>query len=134
MESNVLCAFDASFGAGLLDALTQVTVDCAAVLLVAYDTEYPAPIDVWRPVPDAFGVAMVLTPERGAGSLARIVASLQQELPDTLTHPVLESFRTSIPAARCLPLLRLLSLGVSGRALIDYLEMARIAVEVEPCV
>ena len=33
------------------------------MLLVAYDTEYPQPLHAKRPIPDAFGVALVLTPE-----------------------------------------------------------------------
>src|SRR5690242_6613848 len=35
--SNALCAFDWSFAAGLLEAVTQVVVDQTRVLLVAYD-------------------------------------------------------------------------------------------------
>src|SRR6185437_4923435 len=60
--SSVLCAYDASFGAGLLEALTQVVVDRTSVLLVAYDAGYPEPLRAARPIPDAFGVAMVLGP------------------------------------------------------------------------
>jgi hypothetical protein len=60
--SNVLCAYDATFGAALLEALTQVVVDRAPVLLVAYDSGYPEPLHGVRPIPDAFGVAMVLAP------------------------------------------------------------------------
>jgi hypothetical protein len=134
LESNVLCAFDASFGAGLLEALTQVTVDGESLLLVAYDTEYPEPINAKRPIPDAFGVAMVLTPERSPASVAHISATLEDDAVDTMTHPLLESFRASIPAARCLPLLRQLALGRAGRTVIDYLDVSRIAVQVEPCV
>ena len=63
--SNALCAFDASFGAGLLEALTQVQVDRTAVLLIAYDASYPAPLLSARPIPDAFGVALVLAPAAG---------------------------------------------------------------------
>ena len=36
---QVLCAYDASFGAGLLDALAQVVVDRQPTLLIAYDSE-----------------------------------------------------------------------------------------------
>lgn len=60
--SSVLCAYDATFGAALLEALTQIVVDRAPVLLVAYDSGYPEPLHGVRPIPDAFGVAMVLAP------------------------------------------------------------------------
>jgi Beta-ketoacyl synthase, N-terminal domain len=65
--SSVLCAYDATFGAALLEALTQVVVDRVPVLLVAYDSGYPEPLHGVRPIPDAFGVAMVLTPVSAPG-------------------------------------------------------------------
>src|SRR5471030_2037919 len=99
-ESNVLCAFDASFVAGLLDAMTHVAVDRRTVLLVAYDTEYPPPLHAKRPIPDALGVAMVLTPERTANSMAAIELALTEESSDEMAHPELEALRAVVPAAR----------------------------------
>ena len=84
LESTVLCAHDASFCAGLLEALTHVCVEDKPVLLVAYDTEYPAPMHAKRPLPDAFGVALVLTARRSPGSLARIEAALSEARADSL--------------------------------------------------
>ena len=133
MESNVLCAFDASYIAGLLDAMTQISVDRRAVLLVAYDTEYPPPLHAKRPIPDALGVAMLLTPEKTAKSLARIAVAFTDEAADEMPDAGLEALRTAIPAARSLPLLRLLATGSKGRAILDYLDTSRAAVEVEPC-
>jgi hypothetical protein len=132
-EANVLCAFDASFVAGLLDALARVTVDQKPVLLVAYDTEYPPPLHAKRPIPDALGVAMVLTPEKGSASLARIDLTLTDELIDTMSDPGLETLRGAIPAARSLPLLRLLAMATPGRAVLDYLDVSRAGVQIEPC-
>ena len=132
-QSNVLCAFDASFAAGLLDVLTQTVVDRHPVLLVAYDTEYPPPLHAKRPIPDALGVAMVLTPEKNAGSLARIEATLTDEAADTLADAGLEALRRAIPAARSLPLLRQLATRASGRAILEYLDVSRVAVQIEPC-
>ncbi len=134
LESNVLCAYDASFGAGLLEALTQVAVDGESVLLVAYDTEYPEPIHSVRPVPDAFGAALVLTPQRTPTSIARIGATLEEAPLDTMADPSLEALRQTIPAARCLPLLEQLALGRAGRVVLEYLDVSRIVVQVEPCV
>jgi hypothetical protein len=131
-ESNVLCAFDASFAAGLLDALAQTAVDRQSVLFVAYDTEYPQPLRAKRPIPDAFGVAMVLRPARGPGSLARIETTLTDEAADTMADAEMEALRRTIPAARSLPLLKLLATGASGRAILEYLETC-VAVQIEPC-
>jgi hypothetical protein len=133
LASTVLCAFDASFGAGLLEALTQVAVDRVPVLMVAYDTEYPEPIHSKRPFPDAFGAALVLTPGKQSNSFAHIEARLGPDSLDSMSDARLEALRSSIPAARSLPLLRQLALGRSGRTALEYLDVAQLIVEVEPC-
>jgi hypothetical protein len=130
----VLCAFDASCVAGLLDSMTQVAVERHPILLVAYDTEYPPPLQAKRPIPDALGIAMVLAPERAAGSIARMELALTEETTDSLADPELEALRLAIPAARSLPLLRLLAERVKGRVILDYLDVSRAAVQIEPCV
>jgi Beta-ketoacyl synthase, N-terminal domain len=132
-ESNVLCAFDASFVAGLLESMTQAAVDESSVLLVAYDTEYPPPLHAKRPIPDAFGIAMVFSPERTARSIARVEVSLAEGPADSLSDAGLEELRRAIPAARGLPLLQLLASRTPGDCMLDYLDVARAAVRVEPC-
>ncbi len=132
-ESNVLCAFDASFCAGLLEALAHVVVEEQPVLLVAYDTDYPEPLRAKRPIPDAFGAAFVLTPHRERGSLARIEASLTEQPGDALIDPRLETLRASIPAARCLPLLQRLAMRQPGLTVLDYFSGSGTAVRVDPC-
>jgi len=122
--ANSLCAHDASFAAGLLEALCQVTVEQTAVLLIAYDASYPEPMRSVRPIPDAFGVALLLAPEASGRSLADLELTLS-EAPERL--------RSSIPAARSLPLLAQLARAAPGRVLIDYLESARIALQVSEC-
>ena len=86
-----------------------------------------------RPVPDAFGTAWVLTPQREPASLARIEICLEARPAETLEDPELESLRARIPAARCLPLLRMLARREAGRAAIEYLDAASAVVELEPC-
>jgi hypothetical protein len=134
VESNVLCAFDASFTAGLLEALSQVAVEQEPVLLVAYDSEYPPPLHAKRPIPDAFGVAMVLTPRQRASSLARVDAELTDLAFDRLPDPALEELRSTFPAARSLPMLRLLAQRTGGSAILEYLDVSRMQVQLEPCV
>jgi hypothetical protein len=133
LSSTVLCAFDGSFCAGLLEALTQVSVDRDPVLLVAYDTEYPEPLHSKRPVPDAFGIALVLTPGREDRSSARLEAALGAGTPDELEDSRLETLRRTNPAARSLPLIRQLALGEQGRVILEYLDALSLAVEVVPC-
>jgi beta-ketoacyl synthase-like protein len=131
--SNALCAYDASFGAGLLEALTQVAVERTSVLLIAYDASYPEPLRRHRPIPDAFGVALVLAPAVSAASQARLGASLTDAPADAMAEAALEALRLSIPAARSLPLLAHLARRTGGRVVLDYLDSKRLAVDVSAC-
>jgi len=131
--SNALCAHDASFAAGLLETLCQVSVECARVLLIAYDASYPEPLRSVRPVPDAFGVALLLAPAPGAAAIARLQACWSNAHADRMAQGALEALRASIPAARSLPLLAQLARATPARTVIDYLDTARLAVEVSPC-
>jgi Beta-ketoacyl synthase, N-terminal domain len=159
--SNAVCAFDASFAAGLLEAVTQVVVDHTRVLLVAYDAQYPAPLFVKRPIPEAFGVAFVLAPVGASASegapaarsadaalatsvagsarrpsetsLGRLMLSFSDSPADRMGDPALESLRASIPAARSLPLLYQLAVRQPAIVHIDYLDGRSVAVEVNPC-
>ena len=130
---QVLCAYDASFGAGLIDALGQVALDRQTTLLIAYDSEYPEPLFAKRPVPDVAGVGLVLTPERSERSLARITVTPQTSPADALTDSALENLRTAIPAMRALPLLHKLALGEGGAVCLDYLPPMQLRVAIEPC-
>ena len=48
-SSTSLCAFDGSFGAGLIEAATSVHLSGQPVLLVASDSPYPEPLNSVRP-------------------------------------------------------------------------------------
>ena len=131
--SSVLCAFDGCFGAGLLESLTQVVVDHVHTVLLACDTPYPEPLHSARPIPDAFGIALVLAPQASAQSLARITLSLTEESADRLDEATLETLRNAIPAARGLPLLRAIALRQNTRVVLDYLDSTHLAVDIELC-
>jgi len=128
--SSVLCAFDACFGAGLLEALTQVVVDDTRCVLLACDTAYPEPLYSVRPIPDALGIALVLAPQHSAKSLAQIILSLTEASADQLDDAALEGLRTSIPAARGLPFLRAIAKQQNQHVVLDYLDSTRLAVAI----
>ena len=130
---QVICAYDASFGAGLLDALGQVVLDRQTTLLIAYDSEYPEPLFAKRPVPDVAGVGLVLTPQRTERSLAQITVTPTTAGAEPLADGALEALRTAIPALRALPLLRKLALGEGGSVCLDYLPPMQLAVELACC-
>jgi hypothetical protein len=131
--ANVVCAYDASFGAGLLEAMTQVRVDATGVLLVAYEAPYPEPLQAKRPHPSAFGLALALMPQRGPHSLARIRIELTDSPADTLTNAELEALRRQIPSARGLPLAQALTNGGAARVVLEYLSPQALAVEIDAC-
>jgi Beta-ketoacyl synthase, N-terminal domain len=131
--SSALCAHDASFAAGLLEALTQVAVERTGVLLIAYDAGYPEPLRSVRPIPDALGVALVLSPSAGPASLAQLEASCSASSAEHMADAALEALRVSIPAARSLPLLALLARQTPGRVVLERLDSLALAVEVTPC-
>lgn len=70
--AQVLGAYDASFGAGLLEAMVQAHTAQAPILLVAYDSEYPPPLHAKRPIADTSALALVLSPTRGPHALAEL--------------------------------------------------------------
>lgn len=131
--SSVLCAFDASFGAGLLDALTQVVVDKTRCILMASDTPYPEPIFSKRPIPDNCGIALIFAPQAGSKTIAKIKVSITHDEADRFDDAALEALRIAIPAARGLPLLQAIALQKNCRVVLDYLDNTRLAIEVSPC-
>ena len=131
--SSVLCAYDASFGAGLLDALTQVTVDSTRCILMASDTPYPEPMFSKRPIPDNCGIALVIAPQQSEKSIAQIQVSLTHDDAFKFSDTALESLRIAIPSARGLPLFQLIAKGQAKSVVLDYLDDLRLMVEVQPC-
>jgi len=131
--SSVLCAYDASFGAGLLEAMAQVAVDGVSVLLIAADTAYPQPLRAVRGIPDEFGVGLLLSPRRSPASIAQIGVTLSDAAAGCMADLALEALRAAIPAARGLPLLEAVARSKPAALVLDYLEHVRLAVEVSPC-
>jgi hypothetical protein len=100
------------------------------VLLLAYDADYPEPLHARRPIPDAFGVALLLVPAGTAANLPRVQLTLSDAPAATMDNAALEAMRRAIPAARSLPLLERLALRRDGTVILDYLDNSRLALEV----
>ena len=136
--SSVVSAYDGSFAAGLLEALTLLAAACTPVLLVASDTDYPPPLYRARPVPDIFAVALLLTATpHPTKSVARIRVADAAPFAETPSQPMgdaaFESLRISIPAARCLPLLHSIARRDTGNVILDYLDSQGLVIEMVPC-
>lgn len=109
LPSTSVCAFDAGFAAGLLEAAVQCAAGKLPVLLVAYDMPYPEPLHRVRTILDQFGVGILLSPVATAGSMAGIALTPAKTAPSVMTNAALENVRLGIPAARCLPMLQTLA-------------------------
>ncbi len=129
---QVIAAYDASFGAGLMDALGQLAMDDEPVLLIAHDSEYPAPLHAKRPTPDCAGLALVLSPRPGPHSLAAITLSTTGAPARTLADAELEALRQAVPALRALPLLVALAQEQAGELVLDYLPPLQLRLAVRP--
>lgn len=132
-RSTVLSAHDGSFGAGLLEALTEVQVEGLATLLVTYDVPYPEPLHAKRPLAAAFGIALVLMPQAGSRSVAQIGLQLTEAPHDIMGDPALEAIRASIPSARGLPLMQALARADETPVVLEYLEHLQLKVTLKPC-
>jgi hypothetical protein len=131
-SSTSLCAFDGSFGAGLIEAATSVALSRDSVLLVASDSPYPEPLHATRSLPDHFGLALVLAPMASEHS----IASLDIELVDAhqplspCEDASLDTLRRGIPAAAALPLMTALAQARPQEVVIDYLAETRLRIRI----
>jgi hypothetical protein len=130
--SQVLCAYDASFGAGWIDALGQLSCEGGELLLVAYDGEYPEPLHSTRPVPDAAGIALWLGSEPREDSLGTLHSALERLPFQRQAEPALEQLRADFPALRALPLLQRIAQGDERPVVIEYLEPLHLQLRFTP--
>jgi len=131
-SSTSLCAFDGSFGAGLIEAATSVCLSGQPMLLVASDSPYPEPLHATRALPDHFGVALLLTSEPGPEPVAELAITLDASASEASScdDPSLEALRDAIPAARALPLLSALArTRAKQRIALDYLPHLRVQID-----
>jgi hypothetical protein len=131
--STMLCAYDASFGAGFLEAATQTIADGNDVLLASYDTEYPEPLKAQRPLQATVGIALVLSPCARVNSLASATLQFTDETPTSSADAALENLRRQTSSARGLTLLEALASGKSNRIVLDYLDPLRLRIDIQPC-
>jgi hypothetical protein len=120
--STSLCAHDASFAAGLLEAASQCVATQAPVLMVAGDVPYPEPLRSARPIPEAMAVALLLQPVRSPSSLATLTMAGSGDAATACAFEGLEQLRHEIPAARALPLLQALAEGRNARVVVEGLD------------
>ena len=131
MPSTTVSAYQASFVAGLMEAVAQLQVEARPVLLVAYDYPAPDPLAASVGAFAPFAVAMVLNPDATPRSTRLRIATASRQPVQGMHCGELERLRVSNPAARGLPLLSVLATGASGRVVLPHVNGLQLAVEVE---
>lgn len=134
-SSTSVCAFNGSFGAGLIEAAASVCLDGQPMLLVASDSPYPEPLQSARPLPDHFGAALLLSPVRTPQSIASLTVHLAPGEPPAaaMADASLDALRRVVPAAAALPLLVAMARGEAQQGLVlDYLPGMGLRLDLEP--
>lgn len=126
--SSSISAWDASFSAGLLEAATRVVIERQHVLLVAYDHVPPARLAKKRQITAPFAVALLLVKEACGSALTVSVEYSGKE--STMADTKLESLRLANPAARSLPLMKLLGNGQDGEVNLPYINSQLLSIQV----
>ena len=125
-----LCAYDASFGAALLEAAALIHSGESAVLLLVYDLPYPEPLLAVRPVREPLALALVLRGEAQGPALARWRIAPAPG-PATIS-PVPISELASNPTAQALPLLAAYARNESASLHVGLASGCAVAVEARP--
>lgn len=111
--TTTVSAYDASFTAGLIEAVALTRDRGADVLLVVYDATAPQPLAAKRPLAVTAGVAMILGPVTTGGE-RRLDLELDGVAETRCANPALEELRDGNPALRALPLLELVAARRAG--------------------
>jgi len=132
--STSLCAHDASFAAGMLEAVSQANRCTQPVLLLVHDLRYPEPLNSVRAVAGMFSVALLLRATRTSEAKFLIDVSFAPlESPVSamaITEAALETFRTTNPAARSLPLLTAFANRANDSVILENVNGTRLNLEV----
>ncbi len=121
--STSLCAYDASFPMGLLEAALQVRQHGGPVMLVAADAPYPEPLHATRPLPDSMAIALVLGQAGSTAAHARLEIEARQ-VGDAGggvlgRWAALDALSRTLPVARGLPLLEALAREGQSACVVD---------------
>jgi Beta-ketoacyl synthase, N-terminal domain len=134
--STSLCAHDASFAAGVLEAVSQTSQCVQPVLLLVHDLRYPEPLNGVRAVMGLFSVALLLRATRTSEAKFSVDVSLASNefsantMTTTITETALENFRTSNPAARSLPLLAAFAKRSNENVILENVNGTQLMLEV----
>jgi hypothetical protein len=111
--TTTVSAYDASFTAGLIEAIALARDRAADVLLVVYDATAPQLLAEKRPLAVTAGVALIVAPDTPSAP-GRLALELDGTGESPCANPALETLRGGNPALRALPLLELIAARRAG--------------------
>jgi hypothetical protein len=112
--TTTVSAYDASFTAGLIEAVALARDRDADVLLVVYDATAPQPLAAKRPLAVTAGVALIIAPGADAATSGKLTLELDGTAETPCASAELETLRAGNPALRALPLLELVAARRAG--------------------
>jgi hypothetical protein len=112
--TTTVSAYDASFTAGLIEAVALARDRDADVLLVVYDATAPQPLAAKRPLAVTAGVALIIGPDTHTASAGKLTLELDGVTETPCGSAALEALRAGNPALRSLPLLELIAARRAG--------------------
>lgn len=130
---TAISAYEHTFGAGLLEAVSQVVCENKPVLYVAFDIEARGPLATMAPSRGVLGVALIIAPQ---GREGRCRLALQVESADAVYPTPPRSAAAALVAdnalAPCLPLLEALAGNESTAVQLALGERTALHVHVSP--
>ncbi len=130
--STSLCAHNASFAAGMLEAAAQAAGCAQPVLLLVHDLRYPEPLNGVRAVMGLFSVALLLRSIKTSAAKFSIDVSIDanESSVTMMRNPALESFRTGNPAARSLPILAAMANRTNESVILENVNGTRLKLDI----
>jgi hypothetical protein len=131
LSSTSISAGDASFAAGLLEAMTQVYSSQQPVLFIGYDYPAPFPLDEKRHFEFPFGVALLLSAEKQDETLAELsYTNIGNKAASICDARELADIQNGNPIAHVLPLLECVSRKESKVINLPYYDQSTLEIQV----
>jgi hypothetical protein len=126
---TAISAHHYTFGAGLLEALVQVSHEQRPVLYVAFDVEGKGPLQAMAQSEGLLGVGLVLEPIRDENRDMRLSAQLEFEVPLTVARSAAAELVGRNSMAPCLPLLEALAREEPAKVIVATGSNSRMTLE-----
>jgi hypothetical protein len=134
LATTSLSAGNASFAAGLLEAVTQLNTDEDTVLLVAYDLPPPVRLSNRESEEIPFASGLALSRNKSASSTGSLALRLSGKAPGaTLLNRSLEQMLIATPSASSLLVAELVARETASYCTLPYLDNTSMLVEYTPC-